>query len=42
MNNQLIEEGETKHLWRYVSKLRKSPGGENNMIKCSLCDFLFN
>jgi len=29
-------------LWRYVSKLRKTPGDENNMIKCSLCDFSFN
>ena len=44
MNNQAMEqEDETKSLWRYVSKLRKSPiGGGNNMIKCRLCDFSFN
>jgi len=42
MNNQAIEEDETKPLWIYVSKLRKTPGGGNNMIKCSLCDFPFN
>nr|XP_007144620.1 hypothetical protein PHAVU_007G170700g [Phaseolus vulgaris]ESW16614.1 hypothetical protein PHAVU_007G170700g [Phaseolus vulgaris] len=41
--NQAIEqEDETKPLWRYVSKLRKTPGGGNNMIKCSLCNFSFN
>jgi len=42
MNNQLIKENETKYLWRYVSKLRKTFGGGNNMIKYSLCDFSFN
>jgi len=41
MNNQ-PEEDETKPLWRYVSKLRKTSDGGNNVIKCSLCDFLFN
>ena len=33
---------ETKPLWRYDSKLSKTPGGGNNMIKCNLCDFSFN
>jgi len=43
MNNQVMEqEDETKPLWRYVSKLRKTSGGGNNVIKCSLCDFSFN
>jgi len=42
MNNQSIEEDETKSLRRYVSKLRKTPSGWNDMIKCSLCDFSFN
>ena len=42
MNDQAIEEDETKPLWRYVSKLSKTPGGGNNMIKCNLCDFSFN
>jgi len=41
MNNQPIEEDETKPLWRYVSKLRKISGGGNS-IKCSLCDFSLN
>ncbi|XP_068504437.1 uncharacterized protein [Phaseolus vulgaris] len=41
-NQTTEEEDETKPLWRYVSKLRKTPGGGNNMIKCSLCDFSFN
>jgi len=41
--NQAIEqEDETKSLWRYVSKLRKTTGGGNNMIQCSLCNFIFN
>jgi len=40
--NQAREEDETKSLWRYVLKLRKTPGSGNNMIKCSLFDFLFN
>jgi len=31
MNNQPIEEDETKPLWRYVSKLRKTSSGENNI-----------
>jgi len=42
MNDQAIEEDETKPLSRYVSKLSKTPGGGNNMIKCSLCNFSFN
>jgi len=44
MNNQAMEqEDDTKPLWIYVSKLRKTlGGGENNMIKCNLCDFSFN
>jgi len=42
MNNQAIEEDETKTLWRYVSKLRKTLDGGNNMIKYSLCNFSFN
>ena len=36
------QEDETKPLWRHVSKLRKTSGGGNNLIKCSLCDFSFN
>ena len=41
--NQAIEqEDETKPLWRYVSKLRKTTSGENNMIQCSSCNFIFN
>nr|XP_007132377.1 hypothetical protein PHAVU_011G089700g [Phaseolus vulgaris]ESW04371.1 hypothetical protein PHAVU_011G089700g [Phaseolus vulgaris] len=41
--NQAIEqEDETKPLCKYVSKLRKTTGGENNMIQCSLCNFIFN
>jgi len=36
------QEDETKPLWRYVSKLRKISSGGNNIIKCNLCDFLFN
>ncbi|XP_068498232.1 uncharacterized protein [Phaseolus vulgaris] len=41
--NQAIEqEDETKPLWRYVSKLRKTTGGGNNMIQCSLCNFILN
>jgi len=39
MNNQLIEEDETKPLWRYLLKLRKTPNGGNNIIKYNLCDF---
>jgi len=42
MNNQHIEEDETKPSWRYVSKLRKTYGGRNNIIKFSLCDFSLN
>jgi len=42
LNHVTEQEDETKPLWRYVSKLRKIPGGGNNMIKCSLCNFSFN
>ncbi len=43
ISNQTIKQkDETKPLWRYVSNLRKTLGGGNNMIKCSLCDFSFN
>jgi len=41
-SHAIEKEDETKSLWRYVTKLRKTPGGGNNMIKCSLCDLLFN
>jgi len=40
MSNQY--EDETKSLWRCVSKLRKTSGGRNNLIKYSLCDFSFS
>jgi len=41
--SQTIEkEDETKSLWIYVTKLRKTIGGGNNMIKCSLCDLSLN
>jgi len=41
--SQAIEkENETKLLWRYVTRLRKTPDGGNNMTKCSLCDLSFN
>ena len=41
--NQAIEqEDETKPLWRYFTKIRKTPGGGNYMVNCSLCDFEFN
>ena len=34
MNNQVMEqEDETKPLWRYVSKMRKTSGGGNNVNK---------
>jgi len=39
-NQATEEEDKTKPLWRYVSNLRKTLGG-NNMIKSSLCDFSF-
>jgi len=41
-SHAIEKEDETKPLWRYVTKLRKTPGGGNNMIKCSLCDLSFN
>jgi len=41
-NQTMEQEHETKPLWKYVSKLRKTPGGGNHIIKCSLCDFTFN
>ena len=41
--NQAIEqEDETKPLWRYFTKIRKTPGGGNYMVNCTLCDFEFN
>jgi len=36
ISNQAIKEDERKTLWRYVSKLGKTLGGGNHMIKCSL------
>jgi len=43
IHNQAIEqEDETKPLWIYVSKTRKTLGGGNYYFKCSLCDFKFN
>jgi len=41
--NQAIEqEDETKSLWRNFAKIRKTPGGGNYMVNCTLCDFEFN
>jgi len=42
ISNQVIEEDETKSLWRYIWKLRKTTAGGNDKIKCSLCGFSFN
>jgi len=40
MNDQVIEEDETKPLWRYVLKLSKTPGGGNNYV--ILCLYIYN
>jgi len=41
ISNQAIQyEDEIKPLWRYILKLRKISGGENNMTKCNRCNFL--
>lgn len=36
MNNVVEQKDETKSLWRYVPRLRKTPCSENNMIKYTL------
>ena len=37
--NQVEQEDETKLLWRYVSKLRKTTSGGNFEFKCNICEF---
>ena len=40
-NEAMEQEDQIKPLWRYVTKLRKTPGGGNAMIKCNLCEISF-
>jgi len=41
--NQAAEQkDETKPLWRYVSKFRKTTGGGNFEFKCNICEVSFN
>jgi len=42
LNKATRQEDETKSNWQYISNLRKTPGGKNNMIEHSLCDYSFN
>jgi len=37
-NEAMEQEDQIKPLWRYVTKLRKTPGGGNVMIKWNLCE----